>query len=78
MSGSSPVHVAWLHCHHDKTGHNDPVVDKSIKVNEMKDLKTMAPVALLMLLVFAAMGVMVFWGVSLLDLSEQGEVLTVR
>ncbi|MCC2641555.1 MAG: hypothetical protein K0S45_1968 [Nitrospira sp.] len=36
----------------------------------MKDLKSMAPVALLMLLVFAAMGVMVFWGVSLLDLSE--------
>ncbi|MGZ9189914.1 MAG: hypothetical protein ACXW39_07650 [Nitrospira sp.] len=40
------------------------------KVNEMKDLKTMAPVTLLLLLVIAAMGVMVFWGLSLLDLSE--------
>ncbi len=36
----------------------------------MKELKIMAPVALLMLLVIAAMGVMVFWGLSLLDLSE--------
>jgi hypothetical protein len=36
----------------------------------MKDLKTMAPVTLLLLLVIAAMGVMVFWGLSLLDLSE--------
>lgn len=36
----------------------------------MKDLKIMAPVALLMLLLVAAMGVMVFWGLSLLDLSE--------
>lgn len=42
----------------------------SEKVNEMKDLKTMAPVTLLLLLVIAAMGVMVFWGLSLLDLSE--------
>jgi hypothetical protein len=36
----------------------------------MNEFKTMAPVALLMLLVIAAMGVMVFWGLSLLDLSE--------
>ena len=38
------------------------------KVNEMKDLKVMAPVTLLLVLVIAAMGVMVFWGLSLLDL----------
>lgn len=37
-------------------------------VNEMKNLKVMAPVTLLLLLVIAAMGVMVFWGLSLLDL----------
>ncbi|WHZ16529.1 MAG: hypothetical protein OJF52_003379 [Nitrospira sp.] len=36
----------------------------------MNKLKTIAPVTLLLLLVIAAMGVMVFWGVSLLDLSE--------
>lgn len=36
----------------------------------MNKLKTIAPVMLLLLLVIAAMGVMVFWGVSLLDLSE--------
>ncbi len=51
-------------------GHDESVADGFTQVNEMKDLKTMAPVALLMLLVFAAMGVVVFWGVSLLDLSE--------
>jgi nitrogen fixation-related uncharacterized protein len=34
----------------------------------MKDLKVMAPVTLLLVLVIAAMGVMVFWGLSLLDL----------
>ncbi len=34
----------------------------------MKDLKAMAPVTLLLVLVIAAMGVMVFWGLSLLDL----------
>jgi hypothetical protein len=34
----------------------------------MKDLKDMAPVTLLLVLVIAAMGVMVFWGLSLLDL----------
>ncbi len=36
----------------------------------MNNLKTIAPVTLLLVLVIAAMGVMVFWGVSLLDLSE--------
>jgi hypothetical protein len=36
----------------------------------MNNLKTIAPVTLLLMLVIAAMGVMVFWGVSLLDLSE--------
>ena len=36
----------------------------------MNKLKTIAPVTLLLLLVIAAMGIMVFWGVSLLDLSE--------
>lgn len=30
----------------------------------------MAPATLLLLLVIAAMGVIVFWGISLLDLSE--------
>ena len=30
----------------------------------MKDLKDMAPVTLLLVLVIAAMGVMVFWGLS--------------
>lgn len=35
----------------------------------MTNLKTMAPVTLL-LLIIAAMGIMVFWGLSLLDLSE--------
>jgi hypothetical protein len=34
----------------------------------MKDLKDMVPVTLLLMLVIAAMGVMVFWGLSLLDL----------
>ena len=34
----------------------------------MKDLKDMAPVTLLLVLVIAAMGVMVFWGLSPLDL----------
>lgn len=34
----------------------------------MKDLKVIAPVTLLLVLVIAAMGVMVFWGLSLLDL----------
>ena len=43
---------------------------KDVKVNELNDFKTMAPVTLLLLLVIAAMGVMVFWGLSLLDLSE--------
>lgn len=36
----------------------------------MTNLKTMAPFALLLLLIMAAMGIMVVWGVSLLDLSE--------
>lgn len=36
----------------------------------MHNLKAIAPVTLLMLLVIAAMGVMVFWGLSLLSLSE--------
>ena len=41
-----------------------------VKVNGMNDLKTIVPATLLLLLVIAAMGVMVFWGLSLLDLSE--------
>lgn len=36
----------------------------------MKQVTTSAPVMLLMVLVMAAMGLMIFWGVSLLDLSE--------
>jgi len=39
-------------------------------VNEMNKLNTIVPVMLLLLLVIAAMGVMVFWGLSLLHLSE--------
>ena len=36
----------------------------------MKQVITLAPVMLLMVLVMAAMGVMIFWGLSLLDLSQ--------
>ena len=36
----------------------------------MNKLCTIVPVILLLLLVIAAMGVMVFWGLSLLHLSE--------
>jgi len=36
----------------------------------MNKLNTIVPVMLLLLLVIAAMGVMVFWGLSLLHLSE--------
>lgn len=36
----------------------------------MKQVTTLAPVMLLMVLVIAAMGIMIFWGLSLLDLSE--------
>ncbi|GMV49445.1 MAG: hypothetical protein AMXMBFR67_09880 [Nitrospira sp.] len=36
----------------------------------MKGYVAMAPATLLLLLVIAAMGVIVFWGISLLDLSE--------
>ncbi len=36
----------------------------------MKQITTLAPVMLLMVLVMAAMGVMIFWGLSLLDLSQ--------
>lgn len=36
----------------------------------MTNIKTMVPVTLLLLLIIAAMGIMVFWGLSLLDLSE--------
>ncbi len=36
----------------------------------MKQVTTLAPVMLLMVLVIAAMGVMIFWGLSLLDLSQ--------
>ncbi len=36
----------------------------------MKQVTTLAPVMLLMVLVMAAMGVMIFWGLSLLDLSQ--------
>jgi hypothetical protein len=39
-------------------------------VDEMTNIKTMVPVTLLLLLIIAAMGIMVFWGLSLLDLSE--------
>ena len=38
-------------------------------VNEMNKLKSIAPITLLMFLAIAVMGVMVFWGLSLLDLS---------
>lgn len=36
----------------------------------MKEVISLAPVMLLMVLVMGAMGLMVFWGLSLLDLSE--------
>lgn len=36
----------------------------------MNKLNTIVPVMLLLLLVIAAMGVMVFWGLSLLHLPE--------
>lgn len=36
----------------------------------MKQVTTLAPVMVLMVLVIAAMGVMIFWGLSLLDLSQ--------
>ncbi len=36
----------------------------------MKQVTTLAPVMLLMVLVMAAMGIMIFWGLSLLDLSQ--------
>ena len=36
----------------------------------MKQVTSLAPVMLLMVLVMAAMGIMVFWGLSLLDLSQ--------
>lgn len=36
----------------------------------MKQVTTLAPIMLLMVLVMAAMGIMIFWGLSLLDLSE--------
>ena len=36
----------------------------------MKQVTTLTPVMLLMVLVMAAMGIMIFWGLSLLDLSE--------
>mgnify|MGYP000875722571 FL=1 len=36
----------------------------------MKQVTTLAPLMLLMVLVMAAMGVMIFWGLSLLDLSQ--------
>ncbi len=36
----------------------------------MKQVTTLAPAMLLMVLVMAAMGIMIFWGLSLLDLSQ--------
>ena len=36
----------------------------------MNKLNTIVPVTLLLLLVVGAMGVMVFWGLSLLNLSQ--------
>ena len=36
----------------------------------MNKLSTIVPVTLLLLLVVGAMGVMVFWGLSLLNLSQ--------
>jgi hypothetical protein len=36
----------------------------------MKQIIILAPAALLMVLVVAAIGVMIFWGLSLLDLSQ--------
>jgi len=38
------------------------------KEEEVKNSKGMVPAVLLMLLVIGAMGVMIFWGLSLLDL----------
>jgi hypothetical protein len=70
MRGSSPVHVAWVHWHHDMTRVASIPSRIDVKVNGMNDLKTIVPATLLLLLVIAAMGVMVFWGLSLLDLSE--------
>lgn len=73
-NSSCPVHRRFMLCGYIVTmagrDEEDPVSDSSRKVNEMNKLKTIAPVTLLLLLVIAAMGVMVFWGVSLLDLSE--------
>ena len=51
-------------------GDEDPVSRRSWKVNEMNKLNTIVPVTLLLLLVIGAIGVMVFWGLSLLDPSE--------
>ena len=39
------------------------------KGDAMKQVISLAPVMLLMVLVMGAMGIMVFWGLSLLDLS---------
>ncbi len=36
----------------------------------MKQIRILAPAALLMVLVMTAIGVMIFWGLSLLDLSQ--------
>lgn len=41
-----------------------------MKGDEMNKLTTIVPVTLLLLLVVGAMGVMVFWGLSLLNLSQ--------
>lgn len=62
LRGYIVITTGWLQ--------DGPVADRFKKGEEMKELKTMAPVALLMVLLIAAMGVMVFWGLSLLDLSE--------
>ena len=71
MSGSSPVHLAWIQWLHQRTGSRRSRRGRTqSRGNGMKEVKTMGPAALLMLLVIAAMGVMVFWGLSLLDLSE--------
>lgn len=40
------------------------------EVHVMKQVTILAPATLLLVLVMAAMGILVFWGLSLLDLSE--------
>ena len=70
MLRSSSLHVLLLQWHRDGEGWKGSRLAQIMKVNEMNKLKTIVPVTLLLLLVIGAMGVMVFWGLSLLNLSE--------